>query len=212
MMRSHVDNPFPKSSQLNNLTINWEIYREKEPNELIFGWFNGSQGKLGDIGKVLAVGTQLGICGLGFSRVIGEDKTWEHFEKKWSKARFKEDAESLKRFVIPIINLEGQTTAIVSGPRQFMNIWATLIKNVPTGKSMTYGELATEAGIKKGFPRVAANAMSTNRLGLLIPCHRIEQKGQKSEKGQKYRWGIEIKAELRMLEQQNFSGAGPNPY
>ncbi len=47
----------------------------------------------------------------------------------------------------------------------------TLIQ-VPFGKTVTYGELAAQAG----FPRAAravGRAMATNPLPLVIPCHRV---------------------------------------
>ena len=48
----------------------------------------------------------------------------------------------------------------------------TLLKEVPAGKTISYGKLAEISG----FPRAAqfvGNVMMSNRFGPIIPCHRV---------------------------------------
>jgi O-6-methylguanine DNA methyltransferase len=48
----------------------------------------------------------------------------------------------------------------------------TLLKEVPAGKTISYGKLAEKAG----FPRASqfvGNVMMKNRFGPIIPCHRV---------------------------------------
>ena len=51
-------------------------------------------------------------------------------------------------------------------------VWST-IESIPVGKTMTYGELATQ--IKSG-PRAVGGACAANNYPLIIPCHRVLSK------------------------------------
>ena len=51
------------------------------------------------------------------------------------------------------------------------NVYAVLRK-IPVGKTVTYGELAKRAGYL-GAARAVGTAMKKNRLPLVIPCHRV---------------------------------------
>ncbi|XP_072042523.1 methylated-DNA--protein-cysteine methyltransferase-like [Amphiura filiformis] len=57
-------------------------------------------------------------------------------------------------------------------------VWDTLSTQVPCGKTVTYGELATMAGNNKA-PRAVGGAMRLNQVPLLVPCHRVTQSGGK---------------------------------
>jgi len=45
-------------------------------------------------------------------------------------------------------------------------------RNIPPGKTCTYGELAARAGYPRAA-RAVGNCMASNPLPLVIPCHRI---------------------------------------
>lgn len=69
-------------------------------------------------------------------------------------------------------------------------------RRIPLGETRTYGELAEQAG----FPRAAravGNCMRTNRIPLLVPCHRVVGSGG-SMRG--YSAGEGIRMKLRLLE------------
>jgi AraC family transcriptional regulator of adaptative response/methylated-DNA-[protein]-cysteine methyltransferase len=53
-------------------------------------------------------------------------------------------------------------------------VWNELIK-IPYGKTISYEELAGRAGIKKAS-RAAGTANGMNRIGVIIPCHRVVNK------------------------------------
>lgn len=67
------------------------------------------------------------------------------------------------KFDIPL-NIEG--TAFQK------RVWQALLK-IPAGKTITYGDLAMK--LKTG-PRAIGNACRTNRIPIIIPCHRIVSK------------------------------------
>jgi O-6-methylguanine DNA methyltransferase len=52
--------------------------------------------------------------------------------------------------------------------------WSTLRK-IPPGTTLTYEELATDAG-RPGAQRAAGAANGANRVAVLIPCHRVIRK------------------------------------
>ncbi|MBE2185103.1 MAG: methylated-DNA--[protein]-cysteine S-methyltransferase [Anaerolineae bacterium] len=76
-------------------------------------------------------------------------------------------------------------------------VWQALIK-IPRGETRTYGEIAHAIGAPTAARAVAA-ACGSNKLALVIPCHRVI--GSSGElRG--YKWGIERKRELLASEQK----------
>jgi O-6-methylguanine DNA methyltransferase len=53
------------------------------------------------------------------------------------------------------------------------------IRRIPAGSTMTYGEIAKELGTP-GSARAVGQAMGSNPVPLLIPCHRVLAAGGKS--------------------------------
>ena len=72
-----------------------------------------------------------------------------------------------------------------------MQVWQFLL-SVREGDVISYGELAAQIEKPKAF-RAAASACGSNRIGILIPCHRVIR-GDGSLGG--YRWGLERKRVL----------------
>lgn len=52
------------------------------------------------------------------------------------------------------------------------------LRKVPAGQTVTYGELAARTG-RPGAARAVARAMATNRVPIVIPCHRVLGAGGK---------------------------------
>lgn len=67
---------------------------------------------------------------------------------------------------------------------------------VPVGTVVTYGELAARAGAPRAA-RAAARVMSTNRVPLVLPCHRVVPAGGALGA---YGWGADVKAALLAAE------------
>lgn len=53
--------------------------------------------------------------------------------------------------------------------------WAAL-RRIPAGSTLSYEELAVEAG-RPGAQRAAGMANGANRIAVLLPCHRVVRKG-----------------------------------
>ena len=74
-------------------------------------------------------------------------------------------------------------------------VWQALCK-IPPGRTVTYAELARQIG-QPTAARAVASACAANKLGVVIPCHRVVRaNGGLSG----YRWGVERKRELLRRE------------
>jgi methylated-DNA-[protein]-cysteine S-methyltransferase len=67
---------------------------------------------------------------------------------------------------------------------------------IPFGKVLTYAEVAAKAGSPRGY-RAAGNALGSNRMPIVVPCHRVVATGGKLGG---YTGGIERKEYLLHLE------------
>ena len=85
-------------------------------------------------------------------------------------------------------------------------VWVILLQ-IPYGKTMTYGEIASKLAEKQGLSRVSAQAVGGavghNPISILIPCHRVVGTGG-SLTG--YAGGIDRKVKLLELEHTDMTG------
>jgi AraC family transcriptional regulator of adaptative response/methylated-DNA-[protein]-cysteine methyltransferase len=77
-----------------------------------------------------------------------------------------------------------------------LRVWQAL-RNIPRGETRSYSQLAREMGDPKST-RAVARACATNRVALVVPCHRVVG-ASGSLTG--YRWGVERKRQLLAAEQ-----------
>src|SRR5262249_32324655 len=74
----------------------------------------------------------------------------------------------------------------------------SIVRRIPYGRTLSYGRLAEKAG----FPRAAravGTVMSSNRLPIVVPCHRIVAAGGKSG-GYTSPQGVSLKLRLLAME------------
>ena len=71
-----------------------------------------------------------------------------------------------------------------------------VVARIPYGKTLSYGEIAEEAGNPRAF-RAAGTACGANPVPLIVPCHRVVQAGGKPGN---YGGGPEMKRALLELE------------
>lgn len=81
-----------------------------------------------------------------------------------------------------------------------LEVWEALCR-ASLGTTITYSELAAGIG-RPGAVRAVASACAANRLGILVPCHRVVR-SDGSIGG--YRWGEALKH--RIIEMERASGA-----
>ena len=78
-----------------------------------------------------------------------------------------------------------------------------ILRQIPFGKTMTYGDIAAQIAKKRGIEKMSAQAVGGavgwNPIGIIIPCHRVIGTGNKLVG---YGGGIENKIALLTLEWQ----------
>lgn len=77
-------------------------------------------------------------------------------------------------------------------------VWKEISK-IPYGKTITYSDISLKIGKPNAF-RAVANACGKNPIPIIIPCHRVLQKGGGLGG---YSGGIDIKKNLLKLEKIN---------
>ena len=119
------------------------------------------------------------------------EKTLSVFDetKRWLDCYFKGEAPD---FTPPL--------ALDSSPFR-IEVWG-ILKKIPYGKTMTYGQIAKELAEWHGLSRMSAQAVGGavghNPISLIIPCHRVVGSNG-SLTG--YAGGIDRKVALLKLEQ-----------
>jgi AraC family transcriptional regulator of adaptative response/methylated-DNA-[protein]-cysteine methyltransferase len=76
-----------------------------------------------------------------------------------------------------------------------LRVWQAL-RAIPRGETRSYSQLARELGDPKAT-RAVARACATNRVALVVPCHRVVGA---SGALTGYRWGVERKRQLLEAE------------
>ena len=91
--------------------------------------------------------------------------------------------------------LQNQENFDLRGTVFQLRVWQAL-RQIPRGETRSYSQLAREMGDPKST-RAVARACATNRVALLVPCHRVVG-ANGSLTG--YRWGVERKRQLLEAE------------
>lgn len=159
-----------------------------------------------ELGKMLVARTEKGVCAVTF----GDDESYltEKLQEEYKQAEIKKDETNLKEYVEAILqNLSGKNKRIVlpidvQATAFQMQVWEALRK-IPYGKTLSYKQVAESLGNPKAV-RAVARACATNRVAVVIPCHRVVG-SDGSLSG--YRWGIERKKKLIETEKKQQSEA-----
>lgn len=158
------------------------------------------------LGPLLMAATERGVCFAQFGESVDEllqqlEREFPHasIEQSPQKARSELDhwIDALNEHLShnaprPDLPLDLRGTAFQ------LKVWRFLL-SVNEGDVLSYGELAKGIDQPKAV-RAAATACGTNRVGVLIPCHRV-LRGNGDLGG--YRWGIDRKRAMLDIEQRN---------
>lgn len=85
----------------------------------------------------------------------------------------------------------------VQGTAFQQQVWA-LLRKIPSGRTRSYGEIASELGNPRAT-RAVAQACASNKIAVVIPCHRVIRND--GELGG-YKWGVERKKTLLERERR----------
>jgi AraC family transcriptional regulator of adaptative response/methylated-DNA-[protein]-cysteine methyltransferase len=152
-----------------------------------------------ELGRILVARTINGLCNVAFA---DDDSTLvENLEKEYPNAEVTKDAAVLKGFVDEILkHLAGKKKRLdlpldIQATAFQMRVWE-LLRKIPYGETVTYTQIAEQLGDKKKV-RAVAQACASNRVAIVIPCHRVVGKDGKLSG---YRWGVERKGKLLKTE------------
>ena len=143
--------------------------------------------------------SEKGISVLSFGRRYEEDNTsrndvakrWLNLTEHALRNYFQGDPRAFQKIPIDIKGTVFQK-----------KVWQAL-KQIPAGKTLSYGAIATRIGHPKAF-RAVGTACASNPVALIVPCHRAVGSG-KSLGG--FAWGIQRKKKLLRLENPQFQNS-----
>jgi AraC family transcriptional regulator of adaptative response/methylated-DNA-[protein]-cysteine methyltransferase len=148
-----------------------------------------------ELGRMLVARTSKGLCNVAFA---DDDITLEeNLRKEFPNAEIVKDPKILKEFVDQILeHLTGKKKRLdlpldIQATAFQMSVWE-LLRKIQYGETASYSQIAEQLGDKKKV-RAVARACATNRIAIIIPCHRVIAS---SGKLSGYRWGIERKRHL----------------
>jgi AraC family transcriptional regulator of adaptative response/methylated-DNA-[protein]-cysteine methyltransferase len=181
-------------SRLHDLFLRWEAMT---PGEFARG-ADGVTIRAGvfdtPFGPAVAMGTDQGLCGLGFAAEAGEAAVRADLGARWPGARIVEDAEALAPWVEDAFGGRGARLHLIGAPFQ-IKVWEALLA-IPSGEVTTYGEIARAVGHPKAV-RAVGTAVGRNPVSWLIPCHRA-LRGTGALGG--YHWGLPVKRAMLAWE------------
>ncbi len=187
------------SGRLHDLFIRWEAMSpgdfalKGDGLAIYWGWFESP------FGPSLVMGTDKGICGIGFAAETGEEEAMRDLTSRWPKATFIEDPMMLRPWVLQAFGA-GQNAAdptplyLIGAPFQ-IKVWEALL-TIPSGNITTYSEIAGHIGAPKAV-RAVGTAVGRNPISWLVPCHRALRK---SGGLGGYHWGLPVKRALLAYE------------
>lgn len=185
--------------RLHDLFLRWEAmspgdYAKGGAGLTIFwGWFESP------FGPTVVMGTEKGICGMGFAAETGEAAALEDLIARWPAARFVEDPMRLRPWVLAAFGaadakLETAPLYLIGAPFQ-IKVWEALLR-IPSGHVTTYSEIAQSIGNPRAV-RAVGTAVGRNPVSWLIPCHRALRK---SGGLGGYHWGLPVKRAMLAYE------------
>ena len=186
------------TGRLHDLFLRWEAMspgdyaRGGAGLTILWGWFDSP------FGPALVMGTERGICGIGFAAETGAEATMADMRSRWPQADFIEDRAALSPLADRAFpRTGGPATAplfLIGAPFQ-IKVWEALLQ-IPTGHVTTYSDIARAIGHPQAV-RAVGTAVGRNPVSWLIPCHRALRK---SGGLGGYHWGLPVKRAMLAWE------------
>jgi AraC family transcriptional regulator, regulatory protein of adaptative response / methylated-DNA-[protein]-cysteine methyltransferase len=147
------------------------------------------------VGLLLAASTERGLCAV----MLGDEA--ESLEaalrREYPAATVERDQRALEDYAKKIVDqllggkAESSPPLDISGTPFQWQVWDAL-RRIPAGETRSYQAIAKGLGRPTGA-RAVARACASNRLALVIPCHRaVREDGELGG----YRWGLDRKRKL----------------
>jgi AraC family transcriptional regulator of adaptative response/methylated-DNA-[protein]-cysteine methyltransferase len=158
-----------------------------------------------DSGYLLAAATERGLC----SVMLGDDveALESSLHREFPAASLERNDAALRQFtenVVDRLTGSGYQVALpvdVAASAFQWQVWEAL-RQIPLGETRSYQAIAQDLG-RPTAARAVARACASNRLALVIPCHRaVRENGELGG----YRWGLERKRRLLDVERAALKG------
>ena len=151
------------------------------------------------LGRLLVAGTGKGVCAVK----LGDDdvRLEEDLRREFPRARIERDPDGLREWAGALVeHMAGRRPHLdvpvdVQATAFQWRVWRAL-QRIPYGETRTYSDVARQIG-RPSAVRAVARACASNRVALVIPCHRVVPK-QGGTGG--YRWGVSRKQKLLTRE------------
>jgi AraC family transcriptional regulator, regulatory protein of adaptative response / methylated-DNA-[protein]-cysteine methyltransferase len=152
-----------------------------------------------EVGHLLTAATDRGLCAVMLGG--GAEALEASLRSEYPAAVLERDDDELLEYtqnVVERLSDSGNQVGLpvdVAGSAFQWQVWEAL-RRIPVGETRSYQAIAQELG-RPTAARAVARACASNRLALVIPCHRaVRENGDLGG----YRWGVDRKR--RMLEQE----------
>jgi O-6-methylguanine DNA methyltransferase len=129
------------------------------------------------LGDMIAHSTDSGICNIEFFDTEASHQNRKSLELNFNTKILFEENKILSQLKIELAEYFLMQRKIFSlsldliGTEFQKQVWAELLK-IPFGKTISYLDQAKLLGNAKSI-RAVANANGKNKIGILIPCHRV---------------------------------------
>ncbi|MGI9536406.1 MAG: methylated-DNA--[protein]-cysteine S-methyltransferase, partial [Desulfocapsaceae bacterium] len=152
------------------------------------------------LGWVIVAATDRGICAIEF----GDDSKAlpDQVQARFPNARLNKADRGFKTLIEEVVDfIESPKDTFhvpldIQGTAFQQQVWEVL-RQIKPGETMSYTDVAERMGKPKAV-RAVASACASNKLAVVIPCHRVISKAGKTGG---YRWGSERKKKLLESEQ-----------
>jgi AraC family transcriptional regulator of adaptative response/methylated-DNA-[protein]-cysteine methyltransferase len=185
------------TGRLHDLFLTWEAMspgdyaRGGDGLTILWGWFDSP------FGPALVMGTDKGICGIGFADEAGSKAAMTDLTARWPKATYVEAPGRLAPWAKAAFGTDPGRCAplhLIGAPFQ-IKVWEALL-SIPTGHVTTYGDIAGAIGHPAAH-RAVGTAVGRNPISFLIPCHRaLRRDGGLGG----YHWGLPRKRAMLAWE------------
>lgn len=167
------------SSRLHHLCVSCEgmtpgsVQNRGKGVEILYGLYPSV------IGQAIIAKTDKGVCWLGFLMENSEEHCVNRIQQHWPAAilikdngAIMEEAEKLMQIWDGRYNTTQQKLKLdLYGTNFQLQVWQALLR-IPFGETVTYNDIANDLGRPKSS-RAVGNAVGSNPVSLLIPCHRV---------------------------------------
>ena len=147
------------------------------------------------IGNVFGAISDKGLCALYLLDHLGEEPAIGRLRHDFPKARLGEGGNEiaviLERAVAHVLNGDpvDDIALDLRGTAFQQQVWEAL-RTIRRGTTTTYGKLTRTLGLAPGTARAVGSACGSNRVSLIVPCHRVLASGRGLGG---YYWGLERK-------------------